>query len=248
MSKLVVSCNSTYRLRYWNVMRALFFTAFATAGCNSTYRLRYWNYQDYFAYFLISWIVATVLTVYGIETFIVMNLMNVKILRVATVLTVYGIETYVQFRLGVQFFGCNSTYRLRYWNTAKKLAEVMNRVALQQYLPFTVLKLLCLTTKKANSMYSCNSTYRLRYWNFGKLPFITTEITITGCNSTYRLRYWNEFKNFTIELYVTRCNSTYRLRYWNFREEKTMNKKLNRCNSTYRLRYWNAERIPFNFS
>ena len=42
-----------------------------------------------------SWIVATVLTVYGIET---LKTMLLKLLRfvfsVATVLTVYGIETY----------------------------------------------------------------------------------------------------------------------------------------------------------
>ena len=59
--------------------------------------------------------VATVLTVYGIET-------SVKFLRffelndVATVLTVYGIETFhtPPLRLPNHGDGCNSTYRLRY--------------------------------------------------------------------------------------------------------------------------------------
>ena len=39
-----ISCNSTYRLRYWNsriddssILESVF-------GCNSTYRLRYWNF------------------------------------------------------------------------------------------------------------------------------------------------------------------------------------------------------------
>ena len=65
----MVSCNSTYRLRYWNYKRygdfdndvfrlqqCLPFTVLkqqmtpfameAVIGCNSTYRLRYWNQQQ----------------------------------------------------------------------------------------------------------------------------------------------------------------------------------------------------------
>ena len=59
-------------------------------------------------------IVATVLTVYGIET---MNpiIPTIMIMRVATVLTVYGIETQAQnHTIQTQTIGCNSTYRLRY--------------------------------------------------------------------------------------------------------------------------------------
>ena len=61
--------------------------------------------------------VATVLTVYGIET-ILQELFAKENIIVATVLTVYGIETsnlsgILKRRLSV---GCNSTYRLRYWN------------------------------------------------------------------------------------------------------------------------------------
>ena len=58
--------------------------------------------------------VATVLTVYGIET----PLSNAKVgeasYLVATVLTVYGIET--QLHLQHRFYSicCNSAYRLRY--------------------------------------------------------------------------------------------------------------------------------------
>ena len=60
--------------------------------------------------------VATVLTVYGIETFYLSDdpgqFLNLK---VATVLTVYGIET-AGVRPAFKFFmmRCNSTYRLRY--------------------------------------------------------------------------------------------------------------------------------------
>ena len=55
---------------------------------------------------------------------------------VATVLTVYGIETHVAV-----------------W--------VMELRELQQYLPFTVLKLI--TDSSKESIGCCNSTYRLRY-------------------------------------------------------------------------------------
>ena len=39
-------------------------------------------------------------------------------------------------------------------------------IELQQYLPFTVLKLIYFTPAKC-IVVSCNSTYRLRYWNTG---------------------------------------------------------------------------------
>ena len=60
-------------------------------------------------------LVATVLTVYGIETHLE-DLGKSLIWIVATVLTVYGIETLksssYRSNNGVS---CNSTYRLRYW-------------------------------------------------------------------------------------------------------------------------------------
>ena len=57
--------------------------------------------------------VATVLTVYGIET-LLSNYLGLKYL-VATVLTVYGIETgIVDHNHPYESFRCNSTYRLRY--------------------------------------------------------------------------------------------------------------------------------------
>ena len=60
-----------------------------------------------------SFIVATVLTVYGIETRY--SLVPSAFVWVATVLTVYGIETYVQSHLTPrETMSCNSTYRLRY--------------------------------------------------------------------------------------------------------------------------------------
>ena len=64
---------------------------------------------------------------------------------VATVLTVYGIETNLHlFRNNKIIFNtsCNSTYRLRYWNEISYALRIIYiKFWLQQYLPFTVLKL-----------------------------------------------------------------------------------------------------------
>ena len=111
----------------------------------------------------VRYAVATVLTVYGIET--TNNFVSAdwgsKI--VATVLTVYGIETH-----GLRTFLCNF------------------QIPLQQYLPFTVLKHseaktpyvkykgvatvltvygieTCVIHRKPELVLRCNSTYRLRY-------------------------------------------------------------------------------------
>ena len=61
---------------------------------------------------------------------------------VATVLTVYGIETN-EFGTILCCWAhcCNSTYRLRYWNFSVDADGVTVNNLLQQYLPFTVLKL-----------------------------------------------------------------------------------------------------------
>ena len=59
--------------------------------------------------------VATVLTVYGIETHR-SHLLSACRIHVATVLTVYGIETgaYKNILNIMDNVSCNSTYRLRY--------------------------------------------------------------------------------------------------------------------------------------
>ena len=112
----VLGCNSTYRLRYWNFATDAVVVSPLSRSCNSTYRLRYWNVTISFVSSLHVKEVATVLTVYGIETFTASRT-TANSTSVATVLTVYGIETYQQDwkRDGFQ--------------------------RLQQYLPFTVLKL-----------------------------------------------------------------------------------------------------------
>ena len=82
--------------------------------------------------------VATVLTVYGIET----KTIEIRLFTgfiVATVLTVYGIETPLSY-----YYDKNGLQKL------------------QQCLPFTVLKQVMLN-KLQSSTQSCNSAYRLRY-------------------------------------------------------------------------------------
>ena len=63
---------------------------------------------------LLRYAVATVLTVYGIETMKI-DIWSEHFAHVATVLTVYGIETYMKLLVKqASFTGCNSAYRLRY--------------------------------------------------------------------------------------------------------------------------------------
>ena len=58
--------------------------------------------------------VATVLTVYGIETVSYFTSNNSQYCKVATVLTVYGIETTAYHSVPSNYARCNSAYRLRY--------------------------------------------------------------------------------------------------------------------------------------
>ena len=109
--------------------------------CNSTYRLRYWNEVVAKAEDSATK-VATVLTVYGIETFYHWRTWNLQ----STLLQQYLPFTVLK-RTGSEFFkmsqggsGCNSTYRLRYWNNTDNFKYCNEHPALQQYLPFTVLK------------------------------------------------------------------------------------------------------------
>ena len=162
------------------------------ACCNSTYRLRYWNWCG------------------------ITNLLVILPWRVATVLTVYGIETSFAHsdKCLFQFMSCNSTYRLRYWNWVKTATKFVGRQALQQYLPFTVLKrksrLFCVQHTQQLQQYLPFTVLKLKdaeeYMKRGDnklqqyLPFTVLKRDAVGghlspddicCNSTYRLRYWN---------------------------------------------------------
>ena len=175
-------------------------------------------------------------------------------------LTVYGIETAKNY--GYEFFllRCNSAYRLRYWNSNIPLTGRLEMLALQQCLPFTVLKLTSNTTSTCTTISSCNSAYRLRYWNKYLesespdifklqqcLPF--TVLKLEGfseftfryfrcCNSAYRLRYWNailKWNTLSISVGLQQCLPFTVLKhtFWYYDIEATQFS----CNSTYRLRY-----------
>ena len=111
---ILLSCNSTYRLRYWNDTR--YRKARNTyMCCNSTYRLRYWNFPRIKIQDGDTLSVATVLTVYGIETEVHQD----------PPYSYGGLQQYLPFTVLKQEYrtaywawkeGCNSTYRLRYWN------------------------------------------------------------------------------------------------------------------------------------
>ena len=87
--------------------------------------------------------------------------MNTGFVRpaVATVPTVYGIETFIEF------------------------FAILNIFSLQQYLPFTVLKLCLMRRLQVLVVATVPTVYGIETMSDEK-------ITSTGsCNSTYRLRY-----------------------------------------------------------
>ena len=122
---------------------------------------------------------------------------------------------------------CNSTYRLRYWNT------------------------LLFTTRFAHDFRSSKNIYYLRYWNSMNvwLSYSGTRLQqhmvcaeggeATESNSTMRstyLKYLNEVKEKRSSL----SNRAYRIQYWN-RVIRNCTPAFLGCNSTYRLRYWNPK-------
>ena len=138
LTMILPSCNSAYRLRYWNLINTQPWLLWiklqqclplavlkrynlgrvwkSVISCNSAYRLRYWNNLD-------SIVntgclpVATVLTACGIETIYDTARLR-RFLLVATVLTACGIETILKKLISIRIWllSCNSAYRLRYWN------------------------------------------------------------------------------------------------------------------------------------
>ena len=113
---------------------------------------------------------------------------------------------------------CNSTYRLRYWNASSFV--VGTPTTLQQYLPFTVLKLFQCFLFSFFLNLRCNSTYRLRYWN---PESIYKNDKILRFKSNYRFLYLNliTIEIMVIVIMIISCNSTYRLRYWNLADIQT---------------------------
>ena len=119
-------------------------------------------------------------------------------------------------------------------------AVLVPMYSLQQYLPFTVLKRSPLIFQRLDVEYV--ATVLTVYGIETLRNLIILLVLIMSCNSTYRLRYWNIRMRNLQNVLLWSCNSTYRLRYWNRKEEliKQLQAEIG-CNSTYRLRYWNLE-------
>ena len=137
---------NNYNLRkiIYHQYLSIFVGFFALMGAQLD-RLRYEVFQNLFYSPMntgfLSPAVATALTVYGIETTLSTTILPVNNF-VATALTVYGIET-DRSVASIQAYleGCNSAYRLRYWNGQSPPLSLSEDKPLQQRLPFTVLKL-----------------------------------------------------------------------------------------------------------
>ena len=162
---MVVSCNSTYRLRYWNLFNRIY-VRYCMIRCNSTYRLRYWNMpfsaiptekafaklQQYLPLavlklfltsdtFTTNFWVATVLTACGIETEVKENKRKASVL-VATVLTACGIETlHVLHETFLKCWKLQQYLPLAVLKQAVTTSIIIHKISkLQQYLPLAVLK------------------------------------------------------------------------------------------------------------
>ena len=135
-----LSCNSTYRLRYWNniiddlllivgkLQQYLPFTVLKLLQVNDDRWLSSWSLQQYLPFTvlkqtaisfidLLLYCVATVLTVYGIET---------RLLQHINLTLISLLQQYLPFTV-LKHSTNNSSFNLYVQ-------------ALQQYLPFTVLK------------------------------------------------------------------------------------------------------------
>ena len=204
--------------------------------------------------------VATVLTACGIET------AKERLSRLALKLQQYlplavlkhNNMTPFLFRISIC---CNSTYRLRYWNsllnslyvnnnpvatvltacgieTHCMMDAIIKHFVLQQYLPLAVLKLVY--PIRANipaillQQYLPLAVLKHALGSSKRilnLSPVATVLTACGIETADMI--------FNIS-FVDRCNSTYRLRYWNaFLISIFIISFFNSCNSTYRLRYWN---------
>ena len=110
---------------------------------------------------------------------------------------------------------CNSTYRLRYWNSTSSLTKYGKSMSkLQQYLPLAVLKpsmelILLISILVATVLTACGIETYFRHCSIpcSNVATVLTacgietrqfvrsnKSTISSCNSTYRLRYWNLFR------------------------------------------------------
>ena len=155
----ISSCNSAYRLRYWNSSPSSWNSP-SSSSCNSTYRLRYWNCKP-IALFL--WPNAAELQ--QCLPFTVLKLTHNQCRSITC-------SIFIKLQQCLPF----TVLKLKYIS-----AFANDSFWLQQYLPFTVLKPLKLISDRSQSD-RCNSTYCLQYWN--GISFKVTSCFIKcGCKS-----------------------------------------------------------------
>ena len=136
-------CNSTYRLRYWNKWKRSPLIISKFICCNSTYRLRYWN----------KWLRSTMSwKLSELQQYLPFTVLKPLPPLLASKIILSKLQQYLPFTVlklinltPSQWWrswpSCNSTYRLRYWNSLIVLYYIIYTIyKLQQYLPFTVLK------------------------------------------------------------------------------------------------------------
>ena len=187
LEHICLSCNSTYRLRYWNLLEFHKYIESRRTCCNSTYRLRYWNIRA---------------TCNRYSPFL-----KLQQYLPFTVLKRLSVSFWMSIMLS-----CNSTYRLRYWNFSPG-GGLISSNELQQYLPFTVLKQVRFLIISLNSLVATVLTvygietecYEVLYTHNTSL--VATVLTVYGIETIKSSRW--RFK------FILGCNSTYRLRYWN---------------------------------
>ena len=133
--------------------------------------------------------VATVLTVYGIETTVFERCRLFSCILVATVLTVYGIET--------------SDFAYEYLDVLIKL---------QQCLPFTVLKLFMffIHITRQCIVATVLTVYGIETFNIFDIivliiTYVATVLTVYGIETLSKTLF--------IIIFLCSCNSAYRLRY-----------------------------------
>ena len=174
-----------------------------TRCCNSTYRLRYWNKR---IQKMLWWrnLVATVPTIYGIET--------VRIL-IQSSRSWSQLQQYLPFTVCAE--GCEtaeeqSDDEVRTSQVPER-SEGKTKVIKQQSLPFTVCAAECETAEEQSD--DEVRTSQVPEWSEGKtkvirqqcLPFTVLKLCkwlyillcMSGCNSAYRSRYWNPSSKWT---------------------------------------------------
>ena len=181
-------------------------------SCNSTYRLRYWNPEGKLQKLTLQRNVATALTACGIETAETSSaLISLIKLQQHLPLAVLKLSLVLAKDFGSGLQQHLPLAVLKHMD--RPHITLQQREALQQHLPLAVLKLKSgLFTRLKNILLQQHLPLAVLKRS---LYFLWRYIMNNRCNSTYRLRYWNSHIKFRYGAHLSCCNSTYRLRYWN---------------------------------